>query len=601
MSDEKLEKGWKGATIAAGLAIGGLAANLPKHEVAPIPNPTIQQVPAKVDISHQHLETAQKVKDAGHEWQFDPKSLHPELHALAHNESSFGYNVSHAAGKDGLMDTAQGAVGMKPKSGFDVYAKPEGATIRKLMPGITTPQQLHDAIKNNPQLYNLTAHALWTYNKNKVGGDLGKTAFVWRFGLRAAQEATPEQITSHPYVQSYLKILGEKHRFNKTEELSKAQNPKDFKGVLSGTNKNGKDVVDHTPDLDAHPPHIDNEVKHYRQRIVGGPDEAKTIGRSDLGISAKTIFHGGPEVGGKRFMVKPYHEDLSAWGMNTAPIHGWAEMTNQALYHSAGIGHLHQKVHVSEHLMSNKDVIKNKKEIDTAKRIAQRDAVKKVRDFAADKAKNLGVQVAKPALNDLFLRIVNQADLPDADIGEPIIERHPAVVVHMENGLKFATDKLNDMRAGRHLRLSPSNKEDIRKIHIMDFLVGNLDRHGSNLLFDKNDRPLAIDHGLAFQYNSNEADRLGFQDVADRTLRYFEGQGEEDRPSSERYRNVMANWWAPNRENIIKTFENRLLSIKDPKLAAKTHKNFMERVKWLDNATLGADPNWYLDPVQIHD
>jgi hypothetical protein len=53
------------------------------------------------------------------------------------------------------------------------------------------------------------------------------------------------------------------------------------------------------------------------------------------------------------YMVKPYHERVSRRlkGWMHYPIQGWAEMANQGLYHAAGIGHLHQKVHVDEHDM----------------------------------------------------------------------------------------------------------------------------------------------------------------------------------------------------------------------------------------------------------
>jgi hypothetical protein len=53
------------------------------------------------------------------------------------------------------------------------------------------------------------------------------------------------------------------------------------------------------------------------------------------------------------YMVKPYHERVSrrlkSWMQY--PIQGWAEMANQGLYHAAGIGRLHQKVHIDEHDM----------------------------------------------------------------------------------------------------------------------------------------------------------------------------------------------------------------------------------------------------------
>ncbi len=54
------------------------------------------------------------------------------------------------------------------------------------------------------------------------------------------------------------------------------------------------------------------------------------------GNSPKAVFRA---PSGNHYLVKPYHEDGT-------PFHaGWSEMTNQALYHAGGIGHLHQTVH----------------------------------------------------------------------------------------------------------------------------------------------------------------------------------------------------------------------------------------------------------------
>lgn len=67
--------------------------------------------------------------------------------------------------------------------------------------------------------------------------------------------------------------------------------------------------------------------------------EPHNAGLHDIGqMSPKVVYH----VGDHKLMVKPYGEE-------DHPLAGWGEATSQALYHSAGLGHLHQKSFVSNH------------------------------------------------------------------------------------------------------------------------------------------------------------------------------------------------------------------------------------------------------------
>jgi ADP-ribose pyrophosphatase YjhB (NUDIX family)/GNAT superfamily N-acetyltransferase len=140
-------------------------------------------------------------------------------------------------------------------------------------------------------------------------------------------------------------------------QLAKAIGPEDFKGIRSALDAAGAELVDHKPELTAHPAQHNADVAAYKQAIL---DNEKTVKRAAAAAnnsdSRKTIYtvpatH--PTHGGAKFMVKPYHERDSrvVKGWQKHPHQGWAEMTNQALYHAGGIGHLHQKVHVAEHNM----------------------------------------------------------------------------------------------------------------------------------------------------------------------------------------------------------------------------------------------------------
>jgi len=67
--------------------------------------------------------------------------------------------------------------------------------------------------------------------------------------------------------------------------------------------------------------------------------EANNAGLHDVGqISPKAVYH----IGEHKLMVKPYEEEM-------VPLAGWAEGSSQALYHAAGLGHLHQHSFVSNH------------------------------------------------------------------------------------------------------------------------------------------------------------------------------------------------------------------------------------------------------------
>src|SRR4029077_17193051 len=95
-----------------------------------------------------------------------------------------------------------------------------------------------------------------------------------------------------------------------------------------------------------------------------------------------------------------------------------SEMTSQSLYHAAGIGHLHQKVHVDEH-----------------------------------------------------------------DMG-PGYEKEPALVVHMDPKMHPQAE-MGKLHGDPH-SVDPNDytegHKDARKIAMMDFLSGGLDRHGGNLM-----------------------------------------------------------------------------------------------------------------------
>lgn len=142
------------------------------------------------------------------------------------------------------------------------------------------------------------------------------------------------------------------------EQLAKAVQPIDFAGIVRGTTPHGRDLVDHKPELTSSPPEHQADVQAYRQAVLAGPATVKKSKHELAGISKKIVYElpaSHPTHAGQRFMVKPYNEKIAKRVAKVVkhPHLGWSEMTNQALYHAAGVGHLHQKVHVAEHRMGH--------------------------------------------------------------------------------------------------------------------------------------------------------------------------------------------------------------------------------------------------------
>ena len=192
-SKEQLEKGWKGALAGLGLAIapGQVQAEPPEY-------PKVKQ------------EVKSKAK-------FDPSTLHPELHPIAHLESGFGKFTEHQPSSKGEFHTALGAVGAKPITLHEEYTK--GKHLQLLYPNLHEPKDFLKQIKTDPNFYNLMASSHWDRLRKKLGTS-AKAAYAWRWGIGAARKADQNQINKDAYVQKYLTISNQK--VNKSENLNKA-------------------------------------------------------------------------------------------------------------------------------------------------------------------------------------------------------------------------------------------------------------------------------------------------------------------------------------------------------------------------------------------
>lgn len=358
--------------------------------------------------------------------------------------------------------------------------------------------------------------------------------------------------------------------------LVKALDPQDFSTLLLETNPNGGEVVDHTKELSAHPPHMNPKVEHYRNAISGQAPLMRHAPLTLTGVTAKAVFalpHSGNMSSPDRAIVKPYHEAINprAKFWQHHPIQGWAEMTNQSLWHAADMGHMHQNVHVSEHSMG------------------------------------------------------------------PGHEKEPGVVIHMAPDADFV------YRMGPR-QYEPSMHDELPKIAAMDFLTNNMDRHQANLMFlphgavDHNGQPvrsrlLAIDHGRSFQYHAsnkgapkqikdpllgtiavdedirnaferegktndnllNYASAKGIQEVAQLGHMF----GKRNLMSPEGLIPILEKWWPQVRDRVVQTMEQRIENLREPRMQEHIRKNFMERVKLLDN--IANNPDYYKYQARVKD
>lgn len=343
----------------------------------------------------------------------------------------------------------------------------------------------------------------------------------------------------------------------KTEPLAKAIAHEDFKGIVGALTDEGPKLVDHTPDLTAHPESHGPEVEAYQNHVIGHEKNLKPIrgGAASLksGISRKKIF--SARVPGQneptKFMVKPYHERVirRAAAHQKFPVQGWAEMTTQALFHAGEIGHLHQKVHVAEH-----------------------------------------------------------------DMG-PGHEKEPALVVALAHNHKEAAapggtmydDETNpDLRKIAMMDFLANNH---------DRHGGNL------LYDQEKGGPLAVDHSRNFQYVSprtgvspptigGDAFRpyvdhsavSGFAPLLD--MKAYKGKLYDAQLQAIKDWEPTFDWWEKVGDKVRQTFHNRLTQIKDPEVRAHMKRNFDERASWLDDrakhgiSNFGID--WYRDPVRMY-
>lgn len=366
------------------------------------------------------------------------------------------------------------------------------------------------------------------------------------------------------------------------EWLGKATNPDDFRGILRGVDPKGREYVDEQADYKGHPEALNPVVEEYKTHVLDSPKTVRREPGRKHGISKKLIYPvkgyqgkdfngnqpilpglGIPEPFNRRYMVKPYHEKINAAGGDFSswmhfPVQGWAEMTNQALYHAGGIGHLHQKVHVAPHRIPP---------------VTSRELLK-----------------YEPG-------VVVQMD-PDVTP----LENHGKTFTRFTRKLVFT---------------SPFSQEahmQANQIGLMDFLSNNLDRHRFNLMADPtHTHLLAIDHGRNFQYLNGHIGKWQRHPRSRETwmdspqsymlsngspigmINAETSQGEDDlRVRFARHHENMRpviKWWDENSDAIKAAMNKRLQLIKNKFARKYIADNFAKRAAFLDNIAHHYDDN----------
>lgn len=157
-------------------------------------------------------------KPAHKDW--SPDGLTPELHPIAHMESSFGQHMTHNAHSKGAFHTAVGAVGLKPVTAHEEYTRsPE---LQAAFPGLHNPDDFSQRLSSDHQLYNRVASSHWERLKKRFGTP-ERAAFAWRWGWGNAAKADEAKIAQDPYVQRFQALSAAPVKKQKEVALGKSE------------------------------------------------------------------------------------------------------------------------------------------------------------------------------------------------------------------------------------------------------------------------------------------------------------------------------------------------------------------------------------------
>jgi len=359
--------------------------------------------------------------------------------------------------------------------------------------------------------------------------------------------------------------------------LAKSTTPEDFSAIRKETDTTGADAVDHTPDLKAHPPGLGTRVEEYRKAIAHASPLMRVTPSKLQGQTAKVLYkvHSATNLPvGKTVLVKPYHEKLhhKAKYWQNHPIQGWAEMTNQSLYHSAGLGQAHQDVHVSEHDMGPGF------EKHPALVIHMEPGTDYVHEglHPFDYTPKIGSDAAKIGIMDF---LTNNLDRHRHNL---LVRPHDSVDMH---GVPHSS-KLVAIDHSRSFQYHAAHKGI--PSHVDDMFLGPM-TVPEDIRSTKNAEGKSVDNLLPYL----QSDAMG----AVSGIAMGAGQPNIDHPKH--FLAVIEQWWPAVRDRVLSTFGDRLRGIKEPRMKEHLMSNFMARVEKLDDIAARAD--WYGTEGKVKD
>ncbi len=353
--------------------------------------------------------------------------------------------------------------------------------------------------------------------------------------------------------------------------LAKTIHTPDYEHVVNATSPHGRALVDHTPDLDAQPPANALDSTVYQQEVLNNPKVVKhrETEFSKRGISKKVTYKIGkkhPTHGDKVFMVKPYHEasDPRVRKWCKTQHYGWADMTTQAMFHAADIGHLHSRIHVAEHNMGPG----HEKEPALVTRIdpGWTPAWEMV-STGAQPTEQTKLDARKVAVMDM---LANNLDRHGNNLSYKESPTESSIIAY-DHGRNFQYLNTHDNKHRAHM------KGDDRIVDSFAPYVENSAIRTVDKLID----------------NNYKRDAQGIY------------QPPGDAPYEQTMRNYepVFKWWGEVAPKVKAAFHSRLSAIKDPEVRDHLVRNFNARAQWLDDrAHYGLDHfghTWYNDPIDI--
>lgn len=393
---------------------------------------------------------------------------------------------------------------------------------------------------------------------------------------RLATDKRPEvRELSGQHQTEMKKYEGELGAWLAFKGLQKAVEPKQFAGIVRASDPAGRVLVNHKPHLDSHPPEHQHLVNAYREHVLNSPQKVSRLSKKtalpgEQGITKKQIYeipHHVQSVGGQKFMVKPYHEriirPLQKLGKN--PHQGWAEMAHQGLYHAAGIGGLHQKVHVSEHNMGNDLpnepalVIAMEKNHTPVYKMGYGSVI------AADKNPALKEQSRKIAMMDF---LTNNLDRHGANLmmnGEsPALGGTPTKMLAIDHSRSFQYSKSHQYKWKKEKEMPPEINDDFQSYAGGRTSIGDVAPLLDQKIYDRYDRQMQSLHDYAPVFD----------------------------------------WWGEVSPKVKAEMAKHLEQIQDPNVRAHIKRNFDARAAWLDErANIGLENygnEWYNDSVPMY-